>query len=285
MIISTSSITGFVKVSDAPDVELFYILEGPLDESKPIMVLSSSLAANIHLWDEMVEEFKSHYTILRYDARFHGQSPLTSDTNFNYAAGQTIEELTDDVLKILNHLGHKCVQAFVGLSIGAAVGLIFGAKYLDRVEHVVVVGTRATSNPESNANHATRIKFRYKNGSLAFGRQSIARWFDEVWSVANQNGIAWAKKTYCKQSIQGYEASIAALRPLNFFPYAEDIGRRSDGHRFVFVAGELDGTVPRESEALGDMTGSKVIVVPRSGHITPIQMPEVFHDVVRHALD
>jgi 3-oxoadipate enol-lactonase len=284
MTVSVSSKSGYVQVSETPDVLLFYTIEGPLDGSKPVMVLSSSLAANTHLWDEMVPSFKADYTVLRYDARFHGQSPLSSSTSFEYATGHTMEDLTDDVLKILNHLEIKCVKAFVGLSIGAAVGLIFGAKYPERVEHVVIVGTRATSNVESNANHSTRIKYGYKNGPLALGRQSIARWFDHDWTAANLNGIVWAEKTYCKQSIQGYEASIAALRQLNLFPYAKDVGSRGDGHRFIFIAGEFDGTVPEESKELAEIMESQVIVIPMSGHITPIQMPETFHDAVRRAI-
>ncbi|KAF4965349.1 hypothetical protein FSARC_6844 [Fusarium sarcochroum] len=271
---------GLVQVSTTPNISLFYCVNGPLDGSKPIILLSSSLAANIHLWDYFVPAFNDKYTIIRYDARFHGKSPQASEPDYNYSKGHTIEELTDDVLKILDHLEIERVQAFVGLSIGAAVGLILGAKHPERVEKVAVVGTRATSNPESNTNHTTRIRFGYENGLLALGRQSISRWFDKEWLEADPERTAFIEDIYAKQSVQGYEASIAALRPLNLFPYVEDIGRRGDGARFVFIAGELDGTVPRESQELGEISGSKVIVIPGSHHITPLQMPEVFHKTV-----
>ncbi|KAI6081589.1 Alpha/Beta hydrolase protein [Hypoxylon rubiginosum] len=279
-----TSATGFVEVSATPENRIFYSIDGPLDGSRPILLFSNSLAASTHLWDESVEIFKSGYTIVRYDARFHGKSPLSSDPNFDYVAGHTMEELADDVLKLLDHLHIQQARAIIGLSIGAAVGLIFGAKYPERVQRVLVVGTRATSNPDSNAAHATRIKYGYANGSHALGQQSIARWFDADWAAAHPDRIAHAEEVYCKQSIEGYEASIAALRVLNLFPYAEDIGRRSDGNRFVFVAGELDGTVPRESRELAEKTGSEVVVIPGSGHISNIQLPDEFHDVVRRAL-
>jgi 3-oxoadipate enol-lactonase len=196
----------------------------------------------------------------------------------------TIEDLTNDVLKILDHLNIKRVRALVGLSIDVVAGLIFGAKYPDRVDRVIVVGTRATSNPESNANHTTCIQFDYENGPDALGRQSIARWFDEEWTAANPEGIAHAEKIYCKQNIQVYEASIAALQRLNLFTYAEDVGRRRDGARFVLVAGELDGTVPQESRELAAKMGSQTVIIPKSGHITPLQMPEIFHNAVQQIL-
>ncbi|KAM0549048.1 hypothetical protein ACHAPJ_009623 [Fusarium lateritium] len=271
---------GFVQVSTIPTISLFYCVEGPLDGSKPIILLSSSLSANIHLWDYFVPAFNDKYTVIRYDARFHGESPRALEADYNYSKGHTMEDLTDDVIKILDHLEVKCVQALIGLSIGAAVGLILGAKYPERVGKVIVVGTRATSNPESNANHTTRIRFGYEKGPLALGRQSIARWFDKEWLEADAERTAFIEDIYAKQSVQGYEASIAALRPLNLFPYAEEIGKRGDGARFVFIAGELDGTIPRESRELSEISGSKVIVISGSHHITPLQMPEVFHKTV-----
>lgn len=283
--LATASIeTGYLQVSSAPDIRLYYTVEGPLDSSKPMILLSSSLAANIHLWDDFTAAFKNKYTVIRYDARFHGQSPLSSDPSFDYAAGHTMEDLANDVLRLLDHLHIKRIKALVGLSIGAALGLIFGAKHPDRVEHVVVVGTRATSNPTSNANHTMRIKFGYENGSQALGRQSIDRWFDREWAASHPERIAHAEEVYCKQSVQGYEASIAALRILDLFPYAMDIGERADGNRFVLIAGELDGTVPQESKALGDLMGSKVVIMPGSGHITPIQMPDIFHTEVARVI-
>ena len=173
----------------------------------------------------------------------------------------------------------------MGLSIGAAVGLIFGAKHPERVEHVLVVGTRARSNPDSNAAHTYRIKYGYENGPFALGRQSIERWFNPEWRAANPDKFAHAEEIYCKQSIQGYEASIAALRPMDLKAFAEDIGRRGDGGRFAFVAGEWDGTVPQESQELANAMGSEVFVVEKSGHITPIEKPDALHEIVRLVIE
>ncbi|CAK7224506.1 hypothetical protein SCUCBS95973_005540 [Sporothrix curviconia] len=271
---------GFVTVSAQPEIRMYYKIDGCLNGLKPVLLFANSLAATTQLWDDSVGVFQAEYTIVRYDMRFHGLSPLSSDPDVDYAKGHTMEDLADDVLKLLNHLGIQHLAAIVGLSIGAAMGLIFGAKHPDRVRRVVVVGTRATSNPESNAAHATRIQYGRKNGPRALGRQSIARWFDADFAAKYPERIAHAEKVYCQQSIEGYEASIAALKVLDLYPYAEDIGKRGDGARFVLVAGELDGTVPEESRALGRLMGSDVVVIPDSGHITNIQLPDEFHKAI-----
>lgn len=277
--------SGFVQVSETPNVQIYYCVDGPLDGKRPILLFSNSLAASTHLWDESIDSLGAEYTIIRYDARFHGKSPPSSDASFDYSIGHSIEDLADDVLKILDHLKVAKIHALIGLSIGAAVGLIFGAKHPERVDRVIVIGTRATSNPESNANHAARIKYGRENGSLALGRQSIARWFEPEFFATYPERIAHAEEVYCKQSIDGYEASICALRVMDLFPWAEDVGKRGDGARFVFVAGELDGTVPSESKELADRAGgSEVIIVPGSGHITNIQLPNEFHSLLKRVL-
>ncbi|KAL1903769.1 hypothetical protein Sste5344_010520 [Sporothrix stenoceras] len=208
----TEASEGFVTVSSNPEIRIYYKIDGSLDDSKPILLFANSLAATTHLWDESVSVFQSDYTIVRYDMRFHGLSPLSSSPDFNYATGHSMEDLSDDVLKLIDHLHIKQLAAIVGLSIGAAMGVIFGAKYPDRVQRVVVVGTRATSNPASNEAHASRIQYGKQNGPHALGRQSISRWFDKDFASMYPERIAHAEKVYCLQSIEGYEASIAALK-------------------------------------------------------------------------
>lgn len=280
-----STTTGLVKVSATPDIQIFYSVDGPLDGSKPIILLSNSLAADIHLWDEFVGAFSSNYTILRYDARFHGQSPLSTSADFDYFAGHSIEDLASDIIKLLDDLGIKHLRALIGLSIGAAVGLVFGAKYPDRVDHVLVVGTKAQSTPEANANHDVRIAYGRKYGPLPLGQQSISRWFKDDWIKENPEKIAKLESIVGKQSIEGFEASIAALKNLDLWPYAEDIGKKGDGGRFVFVAGEWDSTIPEESRQLAEKSGSKVAIIAKSGHIVNLQQPEAFHQVVRNILE
>jgi 3-oxoadipate enol-lactonase len=282
---TTTTITGLVPVSTDPDIRIFYRVDGPLDNSKPIILLSNSLAANTQLWDKFVTAFSSDYTLICYDSRFHGQSPLSITSDFDYHAGHTIEDLASDIVKLLDYLKVKRLKALVGLSIGAAVGLVFGAQHPDRVEHVLVVGTKAASNPEANANHDVRIAYGRENGSRLLGQQSVGRWFKEDWIADNPETVACVTDIVGGQSIEGFEASVAALKRLDLWPYVEDIGKRGDGGRFHFVAGEWDSTIPQESRQLAAKSGSKVVIIPYAGHIVNIQQPETFHQAVRSIIE
>ncbi|KAH8810612.1 Alpha/Beta hydrolase protein [Xylogone sp. PMI_703] len=282
---STASSSGLVRVSSNPDIRLFYSLDGPLDGSKPILALSNSLAANTHLWDAFTQAFASQHTILRYDARFHGQSPLSSTPDFDYAAGHTIEDLASDVVAILDHLKIAKLHAFVGLSIGAAVGLVLGAQHLERVDRVLVVGTRAENKAEDNAGHAARIAYGREKGPLALGRQSISRWFTPDWIAAHPDEIAHLESIVGTQNIEGFQASIAALRRLDLWHYADEVKRKGDGDRFVFVVGEWDTPVIPESRQLAERAGSRMVIIPGSGHIVNVQQPERFHELVREVIE
>ena len=65
-------------------------------------------------------------------------------------------------------------------------------------------------------------------------------------TAANPDRIAHAEVVYCKQNINGYEGSIAALRVFKLFPWTEQIGKRGDNPRVIFVAGELDGITEKD---------------------------------------
>jgi pimeloyl-ACP methyl ester carboxylesterase len=73
----TNTSSGLVPLPSDPSVSIYYSVDGPSDGSKPIIALSNSLAATTHLWDDFVATFRDEYTIVRYDARFHGNSPLS----------------------------------------------------------------------------------------------------------------------------------------------------------------------------------------------------------------
>jgi pimeloyl-ACP methyl ester carboxylesterase len=114
--------TGLVAVSQSPLIQLFYDVTPPVpfSPSKPVLVLSHSLCAATWLWDSLVPALANQYTIVRYDVRFHGRSPLTDHPGYKYEEGHTIDDLASDFVKLLDHLGIQQAHGFIGLSIGEA---------------------------------------------------------------------------------------------------------------------------------------------------------------------
>lgn len=276
---------GFVAVSSAYDIRLFYSVDGPLDASRETIILSNSLAATTHLWDDLVAVYRDKYTIIRYDTRFHGQSPLSADDDFDYTKGHSMEDLANDLITLLDHLKIKRVSLAVGLSMGAGVVLIAGARHPDRFKHVLVVGTKAKAPVGADKVYDARIVYGLEHGSFALGQQSVRRWFPPTWIEANPQKAAAVEAIVGGQSIDGFKANAAALRRLDLWPTVRDIGARADGARFTFVAGEHDSDIPHDSALLADASGSKVVIIRAAGHIVHIQQPKEFYTLLDKILN
>lgn len=279
----THTSSGLVPLLSDPSVSIYYTVDGPLDGSKPVIALSNSLAATTHLWDDFVATFGDEYTIVRYDARFHGNSPLSTNNQYDYTA-VTIDDLAQDLRAVLDHLKIPKLRTLIGLSIGAGVALVFGSKWPDLVEHVVVVGTKAVTDDAVNDTFDQRVALVKEQGPEAIAGQSVRRWFPESWIAAHPEKAAAVESIVAGQKLETYVASVAALKKLDLVPVAEKIGAAGDGGRFLFVAGEDDGTIPRETQLLARIAKSKSVIVPGTGHIVHIQSPDDFYRIVREVL-
>lgn len=285
---SSPESSGLLPVSQTPDIQLFYTVTPsiPLVPEKPIIVLSHSLSAATWLWDSFVEEFSSHYTIIRYDIRFHGQSPLSTTKNFDYEAGHTIDDLASDVAKLLDHLGIQQAEAFIGLSIGGGIGVALASAHASRFRHFVVVGSRAHASPGDDKIWDERVALARAQGIPALVRQSVDRWFNAQWRAANPDLVASIAEKAGSQSLEGYIANVATLRKLNLWPNAATIKEHGDGSKILFVVGEEDAVpVIEETRALAAHTESKVEIVQDAGHITHIQQPGPFFKLIKQLLE
>lgn len=285
------SSTGFAVVSTSPDIRIFYSVTSslPIDPSRPVIVLSNSLAATTELWDAFTAEFSSTHTIVRYDARFHGQSPLSTTDNFDYKKGHSIDDLADDVIKVLDTLGiTDSPPTFIGLSIGGGVGVSLAARYPSRFSSFIIVGSRSHAAPGDTARMAERADFCRSHGARAQAEQSVERWFGKAWPAASAENKATATKVadiVVQTPVEGFEASAAALNKMDLRGQAASIKQQGDGGRVLFVVGANDGPlVVDESRQLAETTGSHLEVVEDCGHIVNVQQPDKFHAIVREWL-
>lgn len=92
----------------------------PLTEA-PCVILSNCLGATLSMWDAQVRDLVRRFRVIRYDTRGHGNSPVA-------LGPYTIDDLVNDVLALLDHLGLRRVH-FVGLSLGGMTGLRLAARH------------------------------------------------------------------------------------------------------------------------------------------------------------
>lgn len=139
-------------------VRLHYDIEG----AGPPLILHLGAGADASLWREAgyVEPLSKSYACILFDHRGHGKSDHPSSVKANH-----IDRYSDDVLALIEHLGHSSVT-FFGWSNGFTVGLKAAQEAPDAFDSLVLfgaIGRRATSE-EIEAAVAQRLPVMREQG-------------------------------------------------------------------------------------------------------------------------
>src|SRR5437660_1771760 len=107
----------------ANGITVQYDVEGPVNA--PVVTLSHSLAANLHLWDAQAAALRDRYRVLRYDVRGHGGSSVPPGP-------YTLEQMADDLHGLLQALGIAETH-LVGISMGGLIGMTMARTMHQRI--------------------------------------------------------------------------------------------------------------------------------------------------------
>src|SRR5262245_61323602 len=119
----------FITTGDG--VRIAYRFDGAAD--KPVLLLSNSIATDLHMWDGEVPALAEHFRVLRYDLRGHGES----DTP---VGAYSLDRLGRDVVELLDALGLQRVHV-LGLSLGGFIAQWLAIHVPERVDRLVLSNT------------------------------------------------------------------------------------------------------------------------------------------------
>ncbi|KAI0849041.1 zearalenone lactonase [Daldinia vernicosa] len=223
----------------------------PSKSDAPVVILSNPLAGPFATWDHVVPKLTSEgFAVLRYDQPGHGASSVPADLS-----STTLEVLADDVRELLSYLSISQVHAWIGVSMGAATGVVFAAKYPGLIGKLVVCNTISCSPLRAGGADIfdPMIREARETGSMDGTVQSILEhWFGLAWMSANPDETRRVRQIMLTTSIDGFDTCCAALRSDTFdlLPLAEKAGQGIDGA--LFVAGENDIDSPEHMLRLRD---------------------------------
>lgn len=99
-------------------------------EEKAILCIHG-ITANCRCWDVIADALSPSHGVLAMDLRGRGLSGAPS-------TGYSMEHHSRDILAVLDDLGLEQV-VLMGHSLGAFISLVFGAKYPERVDRIILV--------------------------------------------------------------------------------------------------------------------------------------------------
>src|SRR5215468_3668389 len=261
---------GAIMKVKANGISINYQVDGP--EGAPWLVLSNSLATNLTMWDDQARELGRAFRVLRYDQRGHG---LTEAPAGRYP----FDLLIADALALMDALAIGKAH-FGGLSMGGATALGLAQKHAGRLDRVIVCDSPCQSTPTSSQQWEERIVVAQKQGMEALVEPTIARWFPPEVMKANPPHLDKVRQMIRTTPVNGFVGCAAALADHNYAAAVATVTQP-----VLFLVGEKDGVTPVAMRKLCTaLPGSRYVELPGAGHISNMDAPKAFTEVVRDFL-
>ncbi|UGQ14581.1 alpha/beta hydrolase [Yinghuangia sp. ASG 101] len=285
-------------VTAADGIELFAEIDG--DPHAPLtVVLCHGYTLNMDCWHFQRAALRDGYRLVLFDQRSHGRSgrgaPETS----------TIDQLGDDLYEVLDELAPNGPIVLVGHSMGGMTIMALADRHPELFgKRVVGVGLLNTSAgkwatvtlgiPAAGARLVHRVapgvlRTLGRRASLVEAGRRAAR--DLVYAFTERYAFA----SDVDPVIVRFTDRMISATPIDviaeFFPAFETHDKLAalpviDRVPSVVIGGGEDLMTPAShSEAIHEaLAGSELVIVPSSGHLTPLEHPEVVNAALRGLL-
>jgi 3-oxoadipate enol-lactonase len=248
------------------DTQLFYRIDGAQNTTAPWLVMSNSLGSDVSMWTPQLAEFSKHFRVLRYDTRGHGHSAAP-------AGPYTIEQLTGDVIGLLDHLGIARAH-FAGVSMGGLTGVGLGARFASRIDRLVLCNTAAKiGSPEVWVPRAAKAR---SEGMLALADAVLPRWYTPGFIENNPLVMAQVRDVFVHTDKDGYASNCEALNAADLRGEAPSIKAPT-----LVISGTHDlAATPAQGRELAESVPGGRYVELNAAHISNVELADEYNRVV-----
>jgi 3-oxoadipate enol-lactonase len=251
--------SGYVNVDGG---KLFYEIAGT---GRNIVLLHDGMV-NRQIWDEQFLLLAKTYRVVRYDRRSYGRS---TDPQTQYSH-------IDDLNQVFDQL--KVDKAVIfGMSSGGALAINFALKYPEKVSGLVLVG--AVVSGFGYTSHMTNRGGHFNPQDLGTDTKKVIRYFimDDPYEIYSENTAA-KEKVLRLVPYMGRDNKVPTRPPDRVaVRFLNEIKAPT-----LILAGEFD--IPDVHAHAGvinaGIPNSRREIIPRSGHLIPIEQPALFNEAV-----
>ncbi|KAI0418774.1 zearalenone lactonase [Xylaria grammica] len=187
----------------------------PPGGSYDFILLANPFGTTLEIWDHVVLRCTAAgFNVIRYELPGHGFSTAPEDLD-----STTIHTLVQDVLELLEDMDVQKLDAWIGVGLGAAIGVAFAARYANYITRLVVCDT-ITCSP---VNAGVPDFFRTSSAALAsaggtddYVDDSLRRWFGDTWLGANEDEAERVRFCMLDATVEGLQTCLAALSSPTF---------------------------------------------------------------------
>ncbi|MEM9278424.1 MAG: alpha/beta hydrolase [Pseudomonadota bacterium] len=145
--------------------------EYSIDGEGPPLILIHGIGAARDTWRFALPVLKNHFTVVTYDLRGHGASPVPS-TTFG------MDELVNDLERVRERAGIEQAH-FAGHSLGGMIGPAYARQYPQRVLSLGLLSTAAFRTPDDSKKVLGVVEAMERDGIPDILSTLTNRWFTD----------------------------------------------------------------------------------------------------------
>ncbi len=255
--------SGYLDVG--PD-KIFYEAAG----EGPVLVLIHDGLVHREIWDYQFSFFSHNFRVIRYDRRGYGKSSPATEADTN----------VEDLNSLFAHL--KIDKAgLMGMSSGGRLCIDFALQYPDKVTSLILVGAVVGGFPYTQHMYN-------RGGHLPPDLETseeIAAYYalHDPYEIFHENKAAREKVA---QLVKDFPQRISPSAKRGLPKYAAYRRLHEIEVPTLILVGEFD--IPDVHAHAGaiqaGIAGSKRDIIPKAGHLIPIEKPEVFNSKIEEFL-
>jgi pimeloyl-ACP methyl ester carboxylesterase len=228
------------------------------------------------MWEAQISRLSNRCHVIAPDLRGFGGSQVSSGT-------VTMEQMADDLDALLDALEIKEPIVFCGLSMGGYVAFQFWRKYGSRLRGLVLCDTRAVADTREAV--GSRLKMAeqvLREGTRSAAEAMLPKLFAPAAFQDRAAAIEIQRRTILAAAPEGV---AAALRGLAERPDVSDYLPRLALPALI-VVGQHDAisTVDEMRDMAQAIPESEFVVIPGSGHMTPVENSTAFNEAIERFL-
>lgn len=259
------------KVARVRGIEIAYDDVG----AGPPVVMLHGFPFNRTLWREQGEALAVSHRLITPDLRGHGATTVTDGT-------VTMEMMAEDVAALLHEL--KIKRAVLGgLSMGGYVALAFYRLFPERVRALILADTRSQADTdEARETREKSARQALREGMSVIEAAMLPKLLAPA-TLAERSDIV----TRVREMILGTkpEGAAAALRGMAERRDQTELLAEIDAPTLIVVGAEDAITPVKDAETMrAKISGSRMKVIERAGHVSNIEEPAEFNRALEEFL-
>ena len=239
-------------------IDCSYSIEG---EGPPLFLIHG-IGASRAAWKLALPILTKYFTVISYDLRGHGMSPIPQ-SKFDLA------ELVED----LEHLRKKTGFAkahFAGHSLGGMIGPAYALKYPDHVLSIGLLSTAAFRNEDDIKKVNSVVSDMEEKGIPEVLQTLTNRWFTDKFIKNNPDLVERRLKQVVDTDPEVFLNVFKIYAKTEMFPWLKNISKPC-----LLLTGENDiGCSPKHNEKMAkEIPNSKLVILPKYKHSFLIEAP------------